>query len=102
MENTRYEYSPMIGRKPFRLPGNARVALWIVINVEYFDIGSSDFAGAGAFQMEPPNVFDYAARDYGNRVGIWRIMELLDKCGIKGSVALQRLAGKGPSTHQAT
>jgi allantoinase len=88
MANTRYEYSPIITRKPFKLPGNNRVALWIVVNVEYFDIGSSDFAGAGSFHVEPPNVFDYGARDYGNRVGIWRIMEMLDKYQIRASVAL--------------
>jgi peptidoglycan/xylan/chitin deacetylase (PgdA/CDA1 family) len=88
MENSRYPYSPIIGRKPFKLPGQARVAFWIGLNIEYFDIGGSDYGGAGSFNMPPPNVFDYAARDYGNRVGLWRLMELLDKHGIKASVLL--------------
>ena len=88
MENTRYEYSPIITRKPFQLPDKARVALWIGVNIEHFDIGSSDFGGAGSFAISPPNVFDYAARDYGNRVGIWRLMELLDRYDIKASVLL--------------
>jgi allantoinase len=88
MENTRYEYSPIITRKPFQLPGKARVALWIGVNIEHFDIGSSDFGGAGSFAVPPPNVFDYAARDYGNRIGVWRLMELLDRYDIKASVLL--------------
>jgi len=88
MEKTRYEYSPIITRKPFQLPDKARVALWIGVNIEHFDIGSSDFGGAGSFAISPPNVFDYAARDYGNRVGIWRLMELLDRYDIKASVLL--------------
>ncbi|MFH1124571.1 MAG: polysaccharide deacetylase family protein [Pseudomonadota bacterium] len=88
MENTRYTYSPIIKRKPFKLPGQARVALWFGVNIEYFDIGGSDYGGAGSFNVPPPNVFDYAARDYGNRVGLWRLMELLDKHGIKASVLL--------------
>ena len=88
MENTRYDYSPIITREPFKLPNEARVALWIGINIEYFDIGGTDFGGAEAFKVAPPNVFDYAARDYGNRVGIWRLMELLDKHNIRASVLL--------------
>ena len=88
MENTRYEYSPIISRKPFKLPNQARVALWVGVNVEYFDMGSTDFGGAGAFNVDPPNIFDYAARDYGNRIGIWRLMEVLDKLSIKASVLL--------------
>jgi peptidoglycan/xylan/chitin deacetylase (PgdA/CDA1 family) len=88
MENTRYDYSPLIQRKPFKLPNEARLALWVGINIEYFDIGLTNFGGAGAMASAPPNVFDYAPRDYGNRIGIWRLMEVLDKYGIRGSVLL--------------
>lgn len=88
MENSRYPYSPIVKRKPFILPNQARVALWVGVNIEYFDIGSTDFGGAGEFKVPPPNVFDYAARDYGNRIGIWRLMECLDRYGMKASVLL--------------
>ena len=88
MENDRYEYSPIITRKAFKLPDQARVALWIGINIEYFDIGGTNFGGAGEFNVPPPNVFDYAARDYGNRIGIWRLMALLDRHDLKASVLL--------------
>jgi allantoinase len=97
MENTRYEYSPINRRKPFALPRRARVAVWVAINVEYFDIAGQDFGGAGSFNVPPPNVFDYAARDYGNRIGIWRLMELLDQYDIKASLLLNSdLCGQYP------
>ena len=88
MENTRYEFSPIVDRKPFKLPKGARVALWLGVNIEYFDIGGTDFGGAGSFNVPPPNVFDFAARDYGNRIGIWRLMRLLDNHDMKASVLL--------------
>lgn len=88
MENTRYEFSPIIDRTPFKLPCDARVALWLGVNIEYFDIGGTDYGGAGSFNVPAPNVFDYAARDYGNRIGIWRLMELLDRHAIRASVLL--------------
>ena len=88
MENMRYDYSPLPTRKAFRLPGQARVALWIGINIEHFDIGEENFPGSGTAKIIPPNVYDYAPRDYGNRIGIWRLMEVLDRHGIRASVLL--------------
>jgi len=85
MENTRYDYSAIITRKPFKLPNQARVAVWVVLNVEHFDIGSLFPGGKAA---SPPDMQAYSARDYGNRIGIWRIMEVLDKHNIKASVSL--------------
>jgi allantoinase len=88
MENTRYDYSPIITRKPFKLPNQAKVAVWVGINIEYFDIGLTCFGGAAAMAVAPPNVYDYAVRDYGNRIGIWRLMEVLDKHNVRASVLL--------------
>ena len=38
MENERYDYSPIITRKPFKLPNQAKIAVWVVPNIEYFDM----------------------------------------------------------------
>jgi len=59
------------------LPNGARLALWIGVNIEHFGMDTTNFGGVGAFAMSPPNVYDYAPRDYGNRIGIWRLMDLL-------------------------
>ncbi|MFC2040108.1 polysaccharide deacetylase family protein [Chloroflexota bacterium] len=82
MENTRYDYSPITNRKPFILPNKAKVAFYLAVNIEHFDIGTNFGIGT------PPNVYEYAPKDYGNRVGIWRLMEVLDKHNIKASVTL--------------
>jgi peptidoglycan/xylan/chitin deacetylase (PgdA/CDA1 family) len=77
----------MITRPIFKLPKDYKVAVWVVPNIEYFDIGGTNYGGVGV-SVPPPNVFDYAARDYGLRVGIWRLMDVLDKYKIKATVAL--------------
>ncbi len=88
MENTRYDYSALITRKPLKLPNQARVAVWVGVNIEHFDIGTTDFGELRSYRAGPPNVMDYSVRDYGNRIGIWRLMETLDKYNIKASVLL--------------
>ena len=85
MENTLYDYSAIISRKPFKLPDNARIAVWVALNVEYFDIGKPVPVPGGRVSTIP-DMHSYASRDYGNRVGIWRIIEVLDKYKIKATV----------------
>ncbi len=87
MDNIRYDYSPIISRRPFKLPNQARVAVWVVINIEYYDIGLSSFTAAPNTGIVP-DVRNYATRDYGHRIGIWRIMEVLDKHNVRATVAL--------------
>jgi len=85
MKNALYDDSAIITRKPFKLPNKARVGIWVVLNVEYFDIGLPVPSPEGRSEAVP-NMPAYANRDYGNRVGIWRIIEVLDKYDIKITV----------------
>lgn len=86
MENERYPYWPLPERPPIRWPNDARVAFWIIPNIEHFrfDKPSSDLGSNNPV----PDVPSYAARDYGNRVGVWRMMDTLDKHGLRASVTL--------------
>jgi peptidoglycan/xylan/chitin deacetylase (PgdA/CDA1 family) len=86
-DNTRYDYSPIIRRPALRWPNNARIAVWVIINVEHFKI---DMGGTSLnpFPSVIPDVYNYAWRDYGPRVGIWRLMRLLDRHGIRAAVTL--------------
>lgn len=87
MENTRYDYSPIITRKPFKLPHQARIAVWIIPNIEYFDIGLP-LPKTVVSESTVPDAKNYGVRDYGIRIGLWRLMEVLDKHNIRATVAL--------------
>jgi allantoinase len=85
MISERVEYSPIVERRPFRLPGNARVAVWVVVNVEVWDIRNPMLGSGGTSVPDIPN---YSWYDYGLRVGFWRLKSVLDKYGIKGTLSL--------------
>ena len=85
MQTDRYDYSPIIRRRPFRWPKGARVALMVAPNIEFFHI---DKVIPGAPSTQLPDVTGYALRDYGSRIGVFRMMEVLDKHGIRATVLL--------------
>src|SRR5215475_14132990 len=85
MRNPRYDYLPIINRKKIVWPNDGRVALWVAPNIEYFHF---DMPIRGSGSNHAPDVPGYTLRDYGSRVGVFRIMEVLDKYGIRASVLL--------------
>jgi allantoinase len=87
MKNILYDYSAIIERKPFKLPNNARVGVWVILTIEDFDIGLPIPTPEGT-SSTVPNLPVYTSRDYGNRVGIWRIIEVLEKHNIRATVVI--------------
>jgi len=88
MDNPLYDYSPIVSRPKITWPNGARVAFYIGLNIEHFEVdkpATSIFAGTAALVPDPLN---YGWRDYGVRVGIWRMIEAMDKCGMRASVLL--------------
>jgi peptidoglycan/xylan/chitin deacetylase (PgdA/CDA1 family) len=88
MDNQLYDYSPIISRPKLAWPNGARVAFWVGLNIEHYQVdkpSTSIFGGTAALQPDPLN---YGWRDYGPRVGIWRMMDVLDKYRMRGSVLL--------------
>ena len=85
MDNNRYEYSPINTRAKITWPKGARLAFWIGLNIEYFHF---DKPTISAGNVRLPDVQSYSLRDYGLRVGIFRIMKVLDKFGLRASVLL--------------
>ncbi len=79
-----FPYRALPDAPAIRWPGGARVAVWIVPNVEHFHIEIGDLA---------PDVRNFSRRDYGNRVGVWRIMDVLSKHNARGTVALNGEVG---------
>ena len=81
-----FPYSPIIDRPKLEWPNGAHVALWIIPNIEYFSMQERPGGyGAGS---KIPNVMMWSERDYGNRVGVFRLMETLERYGCRGTVAL--------------
>ncbi|MFI9507416.1 polysaccharide deacetylase family protein [Nocardia sp. NPDC052566] len=75
-------------RAPIQWPGGARVAFYVGLNVEHYQVdkpSTSTFAGTAGLTPDPLN---YGWRDYGPRVGFWRTLETLDRHGIRASVLL--------------
>jgi allantoinase len=83
MNETGFEYSPIIARKPLKWPGGARLAFMVHLAIEHFEFNMPIPGGLGPDAGKCPDVRNYSVRDYGNRVGVWRIIKLLDKYKVK-------------------
>ena len=90
MDHDRYDWSMLVRRKPVEWPNGARIALWIVPRVEWFplDMTTKLFPIPGGMARPYPNYWDYTLRDYGTRIGIYRLIRVLDKLKLKASVAI--------------
>jgi allantoinase len=80
-----FPYSPIIHRKKLEWPNGARLALWVIPNIEFFSLAERIPAYPGA---KIPDVPNWSARDYGNRIGVFRFMDVFDRYGIRATVAL--------------
>jgi allantoinase len=83
----RYPYCSIKDRSPYTWPNGTRLAVYIGLNLETFAFGE----GLGA-ELAPggpqPDVLNYAWRDYGNRVGAWRLLDLFDAFKLPVSVLI--------------
>lgn len=83
-----FAYSPIIHRPRLTWPNGANVALWVIPNIEFFSLEEKVPPGSGGTGAPVPDVPAWSARDYGNRVGVFRLMQVLDRHGIRATVAL--------------
>jgi allantoinase len=83
-----FPYSPIIRRPRLTWPEGAHLALWVIPNIEFFSLMEKVPAGSGGPGTPVPDIPSWSARDYGNRVGVFRLMEVLDRHGIRATVAL--------------
>jgi peptidoglycan/xylan/chitin deacetylase (PgdA/CDA1 family) len=84
-------YSAIGERKPLVLPGGKRVAVWVIVNVEEWDSAEPMprtviTPPAGGSPM--PDVPNWAWHEYGNRVGFWRILKVLDEFSVPATLAI--------------
>jgi peptidoglycan/xylan/chitin deacetylase (PgdA/CDA1 family) len=83
----RFDYSPINRRPASRWPGGAGLAVYLGFNLEHFAFGQGLGAGIGPGSPQP-DVLNYAWREYGNRVGAWRCLELFDQLGLPAAALI--------------
>lgn len=89
MHPNRVVYSPIVARPVLRWPGGKRVALWVVPNIEFYELLPPPHRARDPWPRTPhPDVMSYATRDYGNRVGLWRLFDVMDRHAIRCTVSL--------------
>lgn len=83
-----YAWSALHERAPTQWPQGS-VAVWLCISLEWFPITPTDtpFRAPGHMVTAYPDFRHYTARDYGNRIGAWRLLDALDRVGAKASFA---------------
>ncbi|TAN24948.1 MAG: polysaccharide deacetylase, partial [Actinomycetota bacterium] len=84
----RYRYQPIVDRPEFMWPGDAAVAVWVIPNVEYYPYDKPGASVNDRAAAAMPDVLNHSWRDYGVRVGIWRLLECFDEIGVKVSATL--------------
>ena len=103
-DHDHYDWSPIVSRPVLRWPDNARVALCAIVNLEHFDwdmppdapapvsmvAGAMGSGGLGSGIGPFPNIAGYSQHEYGNRVGVFRVLRVLDKYGIRPTIAMDK------------
>ena len=77
-QSPRYNFEPILYREPVRFPRGQRLAVLMYVNIEHVPFGSTALAHAvypGTLGFSP-DILNHGWRDYGNRVGLWRIMSI--------------------------
>lgn len=74
----RYPYKAIVERPAWDWPNGARLAVYIAVNVEHFPFGEGMGVPLAPAQPEP-DVVNYSWRDYGNRIGVWRLLDLFEE-----------------------
>src|SRR6516162_4593827 len=87
----RIAYSAIAERPPLQLPHGARMAVWVIVNVEEWDPTQPMprtvlTPPAGGSPM--PDIPNWAWHEYGNRVGFWRFVDVLDALAIPAVLAI--------------
>jgi len=97
MDNPHYEFSPFHKRPKLVWPGQARIAFFVTLHLEYWELlppadAHRDPRFVGEYGTFTPDYRTWTQREYGNRVGIFRVLEVLDRHRLKAGVAVNELA----------
>jgi peptidoglycan/xylan/chitin deacetylase (PgdA/CDA1 family) len=87
MDHDRYDWAILPHRAPRRWPNGAHLAVWLVVPLTWYplDMAAQSRPVPGGFSDPYPNLRDYTHRDYGNRIGAFRIMQVLDRYAVRAT-----------------
>lgn len=90
MDHDLYDWSMLNSRPKINWPGEKKLALWVNIPIQFFPLNQrgEPFKVPGGMTMPYPDLRHYSLRDYGNRVGIFRLLKALDKFNITPTFAI--------------
>lgn len=90
MDHDRYDWSMLADRPALRWPGDKKLALWVNVNLQFFPLNPTGkpIKVAGNMTMPYPDLRHFSLRDYGNRVGIFRLLKAFDQFNITPTFAI--------------
>ena len=96
-DHDHYAWNPLPGREPISWPNSARLALCVFVYFVYLEldppgIAVSDGRFAGPLGSYHPDFQNYSRREFGNRVGIFRVLNLLERYGVKATICANAMA----------
>ena len=99
MDNPWYDYSPFPARPKLAWPGNARVGFFVLLHLEYWELipdesSHRDPRHVGEFGSFVPDYRTWTQREYGNRAGIFRVLDVLDRYQVRAGVAVNAVAAE--------
>jgi allantoinase len=100
MDHEHYDWSPLSTRGRLRWPGEARLAVCVLVSLEHTEWHPPEgsvqvVTAAGGLAVRPfPDYTRLSHREYGHRVGIFRLLDVLEKHGLKATVAMDALTAE--------
>jgi hypothetical protein len=90
LDHDRFPFRILPRMAPVAWPGKAKVALWVAVHMGHFpmDMPEKPFRAPGGMERPYPSYWDYTQRDYGNRIGIYRLMKALDARGLRATALM--------------
>ncbi|WP_438390529.1 polysaccharide deacetylase family protein [Caballeronia sp. DA-9] len=101
LPNERLAYSPIIGRPKLALPDGAKLAVWVIVNIEEWNPRETmprTVLTPPAGGSPSPDIPNWAWHEYGNRVAFWRMLDVFDTLGIRAGLAIN---GSAISAYEA-
>jgi allantoinase len=83
-----YWFNAWRDRPKIEWPGGKRLAFWVAPNVEFYEMNPPRGPARASWFRPEPDILHYSIREYGNRVGFWRMAEMFDELGVTASISL--------------